>query len=81
MNLKMNLVIDFLDIVTKGFKSWNDHLVLEGFGYEHNVLTQDSLEGVGVQPQVLEGGQGGEVLQHGDHVLQTRVGGSNTDTG
>ena len=45
-----NLVIDLLDIVTEGLKSWNDHLVLKGLCNEDNVLTEDGLEGVRVQP-------------------------------
>jgi hypothetical protein len=48
---------------------------------EYDVLAEDGLEGVRIQPEVLEGRQGGEVLQHADHVLQARVGWTNSDAG
>ena len=45
-------------------------------GDEHHVLVEDRLEGVGVQLEVLDGGQPRrlQVVEQPDHVLQARVG-------
>ena len=53
-----HLVKDDLDVVAERLKGRNDHPVLEGLRDEDDVLAQDRLEGLGIEPQVLEVGQG-----------------------
>jgi hypothetical protein len=75
------LVVNDLDVIAKCFKGRNDHPVLKGLRDEDDVLAKNGLEGVRVEPEVLEGRQGGEVLQHADHALQAWVGWPNPDAG